>query len=404
MLPQFNNQNTPVTPNNGNPNTIYNKPRATEYSGYITPVGYLPGEEALDPVYEPTASVQPTFAPMDKNPRSAGPVVPETMLPNYGMLQPQQEVKPVRGSDDNYRGPMHSDAVPMPKPRPISVGDSGPVAPVISGPSIPGSPSTATPVVTPESVSAPDNRTTMGQWLPRFAIDPSVLGTQFGSSGNSSLDYWRQRLGQIRSGGTQPQDPGTTPGPGTGGGATGPIAQPNQPADPITPVIRPPNDSATPGIIGVDPQFNTGQFGLGAGLGLANFSTVASAIFPNDPSRSRQAADTLARTYPLMDAAQRAEVEELDNPSTPPERRRSILQRVGDFLKREWEKEKANWSENPMRELINTFVPGVGTAIQAGVDIFRPDVDPMIREGMVTVGRTTQTNTGDRSAERASPR
>jgi len=105
-----------------------------------------------------------------------------------------------------------------------------------------------------------------------------------------------------------------------------------------------------------------------------------------------------------MDAAQRAEVEELDNPSTPPERRRSILQRVGDFLKREREKEKANWSENPMRELINTFVPGVGTAIQAGVDIFRPDVDPMIREGMVTVGRTTQTNTGDRSAERASPR
>jgi len=353
MLPQFTDQNPPVTPNNGNPNTVYNSKPVPVLGQEVAVRDY---EYLGSPAPAQQAQVAPTFV------REAPPEP-----------QPVQKPQP----REQYVQPTRAEQTMAPtKPAPAF--------------------QQYTPAPAP-SVISPAATTSMGAWLPRFAIDTSSMGTQFSSASSPTMDYWRSRLQQITQPVQQPVALQEQVAP------TKPVVT-TQPTSPVTaPDIRTPVEG--PVIYGPDPQFQTGQFGLGAGLGLANMTTVASAIFPDDPARARRAAETIARTYPLMNEAQRAEVEELDNPRTTPERRRSLLQRLGDWIKAEWAKEMTQLREDPPAFWGDALLgPGAGTLVREGIDIFRPDVDPMINEGRVVVGRTRQINGGDRSDERTSSR
>lgn len=390
----------PVTPNNGNPNTVYNR---------------KPGGEAQYRAALPDDPLGPVFGSIYESDSSPGGndmgIYPVIREPDAVTKPVERSVAPVQGRE--VIGEAAPVAVPMPKPavgptfseavarpKPLVAGTVTDLSsgPVLSGPSTGGE---YARYAEQQPRPVQDGRTTMGQWLPRFAIDTSVLGTQFGAGAPSpNMDYWRSRLQQITQPVQQPATPQEQVAP------TKPVVTtaPTQPTSPVTaPDIRTPVEG--PAIYGPDPQFQTGQFGLGAGLGLANMTTVASSIFPDDPARARRAAETIARTYPLMNEAQRAEVEELDNPRTTPERRRSLLQRLGDWIKAEWDKEMTQLREDPLAFWGDALLgPGAGTLVREGIDIFRPDVDPMINEGRAVVGRTRQTNTGDRSDERTGSR
>jgi len=371
MLPQFNNQNTPVTPNNGNPNTIYNQPRKPAafegFSNYET----IP-DSPLDPVYNPTDAVTPTFVRPIKSPERY--VAPGPGTPVGGAsLEPTPMTKlPVTAGGS---------AAPIIKPNPVSVG--GPdTSPGVVGPSIPGE--YLRPTVTQPEAPV-DKRTTMGQWLPRFAIDTSSMGTQFGPSGNSSLDYWRSRLAAISSPQQtqQPEAPVVVP--------TKPVVTPAQPSEPtqpvnptnpVVPVIRP-SDPVRPGqSSGMEKLGNvvqarapwTNWWSAGSRLSQQDFNRVMNAIQPSSPAEAEAFAQQVANIYNSVTPEQRAEIDaDIDkaaDPATPMPEKVSILQRIkalldkaGGVIANEARSYGNAWRQNPVREIINIGVPGLGDAV-----------------------------------------
>lgn len=222
----------PVTPNNGNPNTIYNKPRTPEYGGNWDTIP----DDPLGPTFSPTFVTEETI-PATK------PV--------------ERYVAPVQGRE--VIGEASPIATPMPKPVVTPTFSQEPIArpkPVVTGPVVdsPAGPSFTGPSVGGEYLRyaeqnqpvVQDKRTTMGQWLPRFAIDTSTLGTQFGPGAPApAMDYWRSRLQQITQG-TQPTAPTdvVVPQPKPTAPVVAPTTpvqptQPTQPTNPVIPDFRP---------------------------------------------------------------------------------------------------------------------------------------------------------------------
>lgn len=318
MVPRFNGGAfSPVTPNNGNPNTVYNTS--------------VPGEPVQPPV--------PQFRPM----ASYG-----------GAFQTPQVID----SNADTRSPR---------------------------------------AITLQRETAPP---------------PTVRPTSLGVN----TDFWRNRLSQSLTGlepitipgitpPVQPVTPVPQPQPGF---PTKPIVSETPVPDPYQPVVpRLPQEVER--MYGIDPVFSTGQFGLGAGLGMANRVDLGASFFPGNVERAREVDQYIAQTYPLMDDAQRAEVDELRDPATPPERRRSLLQRlarslsgvfqgIGNYLDEQLDYAAAN----PLETLGNVVFPGLGNLLTTPVDPVRQQDIDMLGEGGVRIGPLI--NSGDNRRARTSPR
>jgi len=315
----------PVTPNNGNPNTVYNrKPGGMEKPRTADPFAFnqfevLP-DDTIGPVFSPTFVTEETIPATKPVERYVAPVQGREVIGEASPIttpMPKPVVTPA----------FNQEPIARPKPVVTSPVVDSPAGPPLTGPSVGGEylryAEQNQPVVQ-------DKRTTMGQWLPRFAIDTSTLGTQFGPGAPApAMDYWRSRLQQIMQGAqpvaggtlpqlpTRPQDPTT---PGTGGGGTTP-PNPTGPASPIFGTTTPDEN----GIIrGPDPidygRVGGGSvgrlLGLSGSLGLSG-PQISSAYNNLTPEQQRRIDE---------------DSEKLNSPTTPEDEKPGILARIRQAL------------------------------------------------------------------------
>jgi uncharacterized membrane protein YgcG len=373
MVPKFNGgAYSPVTPNNGNPNTVYNTSPNNDQE-----VPYLPAFE---------------------QPLGGG----EIMQPNYGMLQPGQTVKPEFG--DRFAGPVVAEAsgtavpqvaTPMPKPQ-----LGGAVAPSFAKPMVPEGSAVVPnikprlPVANTPAGQAPAN--TVPLFNNPYSRSPLAITMEQPEQPSGRLDRntmytdaLNGMLSRMQSLETTLQPipiPGVSqPQPGGGGGTapTGPT-NPTQPERPRLPGIG----TSTPdenGIVrGPDPIDYGRRAEVANGFGAGNFTGMGS-LLGLQGRQTQMFQQRAASAYDALPPYERAAMDAyratLNSPTAAPAEKESAWQqitafgrRILDSLKEElgnaWEEMKDDVM-NPGRAFrdpafwMNAAVPGLGTIFDA---------------------------------------
>ena len=399
MVPQFNGgAYSPVTPNNGNPNTVYNQPRQDDQA-----IPYMPAFEQPFGGGEMRITAAPGYGPEPVLPEQAVKPV-GNVAPDLPMNKPTAGVQPVFGNEQAVKPTVSAGMPSFSKP------------PVPEIPSLAKPPARDTnpfvqfaqgPATNQVSLAGYNNMSRSPYSLtleqppePTGRISVNTMYSDGLRSLMSELTSLQRPVATIPIPGvtqpTQPTQPGTTTP--TQPGTTNPIPiGPRLPgvATGNTGVLNPDNN-----LIGRDVVDYGRRAEVANGFGSGNFTGIGSLLGLQGQRATMfdsRVTDIYNGMYPEQRAVFTDAAATINNPDAPEEEKQSAWERIKAFLGREWESFKDDL-RNPGRffrdpsNWLDMAVPGAGMLWDAisRNQYANPDTRPITSTGTVTVGQANQ--------------
>lgn len=368
MVPQFNGgAYSPVTPNNGNPNTVYNQPRQDDQA-----IPYMPAFEQPFGGGEMRITAAPGYGPEPVLPEQAVKPV-GNVAPDLPMNKPTAGVQPVFGNEQAVKPTVSAGMPSFAKP------------PVPEIPSLAKPPARDTnpfvqfaqgPATNQVSLAGYNNMSRSPYSLtleqppePTGRISVNTMYSDGLRSLMSELTSLQRPVATIPIPGvtqpTQPTQPGTTTTP-TQPGTTNPIPiGPRLPgvATGNTGVLNPDNN-----LIGRDVVDYGRRAEVANGFGSGNFTGIGSLLGLQGQRATMfdsRVTDIYNGMYPEQRAVFTDAAATINNPDAPEEEKQAAWERFKAFLGREWESFKDDL-RNPGRffrdpsNWLDMAVPGAG--------------------------------------------